>query len=440
MLIKVKNVPYTNKLIGLSLFCGMLAFCVKSIGVPLTSYLFLFLFWIPAVFILFSLEKKIRFQVLFLFSLGLLFLFASLKSGKPVSTFKESFTTNINVLSMLIAVSFLSLVDYAKGGGKPPTGRLGVALSWLVTHTLGSVINMSSAFLVGDRLLVKNSIKSANILTITRALTSAGFWSPFFASMAVALSYAPNANYLALLLFGLPLAIISMLVNLADISRKKGISKLAGYPIHVSNLALPVVFAFLILLSHYTFASNLSILALITFLAPILSVTLLFIRSPSSSFELLKGHIFNRLPKMGNEINLFISAGFMSFCLNSLLKNNELELLRSLGTFSFFEACLLYSGIVITSIVGLHPIITISVLFPMLEPHSTNHTLLAFVSVCSWSIGTCVGPFSGINLALRGRYGVDTFAIMKSNIPYAVYMSAFIFIAFYYISQHLGLN
>ena len=50
-------------------------------------------------------------------------------------------------------------------------------------------------------------------------------------------------------------------------------------------------------------------------------------------------------------------------------------------------------------------------------------TLFAFVALSAWAVGTSVGPLSGINLSLQGRYGVSGYQMMKNNLPYAGMMS-----------------
>ena len=59
----------------------------------------------------------------------------------------------------------------------------------------------------------------------------------------------------------------------------------------------------------------------------------------------------------------------------------------------------------------------------VLNLSSAEQTLFAFVALSAWAVGTSVGPLSGINLSLQGRYGVSGYQMMKNNLPYAAMMS-----------------
>jgi hypothetical protein len=71
---------------------------------------------------------------------------------------------------------------------------------------------------------------------------------------------------------------------------------------------------------------------------------------------------------------------------------------------------------------GVHPIISIAVATPLLAPLQPNPHLLAVTYVFAWSLGTCAGPLSGINLTIQGRYGLSSLGLALRNWPYAAVM------------------
>ena len=109
----------------------------------------------------------------------------------------------LGIVAMLTGVSFLGLLPDNTKQQAPITGTKGVISTWASVQLLGAVINMSAVFVVGDKLQrLSQNMSSEQLAILTRALTSAGWWSPFFASVAVALSVAPNAAFHHLAMIG----------------------------------------------------------------------------------------------------------------------------------------------------------------------------------------------------------------------------------------------
>ncbi len=73
--------------------------------------------------------------------------------------------------------------------------------------------------------------------------------------------------------------------------------------------------------------------------------------------------------------------------------------------FGTWQAMASFAAIALSALAGLHPIIGVSVLASILDLSGGEQTLFAFVALSAWAVGTSVGPLSGINLSLQGRYG-----------------------------------
>ncbi|MDP0919387.1 hypothetical protein Q6272_30510, partial [Klebsiella pneumoniae] len=86
------------------------------------------------------------------------------------------------------------------------------------------------------------------LLALNRGLSSAALWSPFFASMGVVMTLAPQMNYATILAFGLPLGVAAGTLSLLDLSRRFDLDTVAGYSLSPRSLLMPVAMASLIML------------------------------------------------------------------------------------------------------------------------------------------------------------------------------------------------
>ena len=70
-------------------------------------------------------------------------------------------------------------------------------------------------------------------------------WSPFFAAVAVALTYAPGSTLVGVVSAGLPFAAMLLLLAGRRLERELGdaLPRFVGYPMHVGALWLPLLLA-----------------------------------------------------------------------------------------------------------------------------------------------------------------------------------------------------
>ncbi len=432
-----------RRLAGGLIMAAMALVAAGLLGLPVESIWAGAGYWCSALLLWPGLARRNRTQALLLLVTGGLCLAWSGWQGAAIDP-ERIVASNSNLLSMLVAVSFLGLVNRPGEQDEAPfpKGRRAVASTLGAVHLFGSVINLSSVFIIGDRLARRGSLSREQSIVLIRGFTAAAFWSPFFAAMAVSLSLAPNANLASLWLVSMPLALLAMIVTFWQLSRQQGgeeaapVDAFAGYPLHVGGLLLPVLLAAAVLLLHRWWP-ELSILAVITLLAPTLSILILAgsRRSPLTGLgQLATG----RLPQMGNELALFLAAGVLGYGLETLLATWGGTL--PLQGFGAMEASLTYLATVLLSLLGIHPIICIALAGSILAPMDPDHTLLALVFLSSWAVGTSTGPLSGINLAFQGRYGIDSFRIMRWNLSYLGLMSVLVVLAIWTLAARLGLD
>ncbi|MGJ7461950.1 hypothetical protein ACR80S_12685 [Halomonas sp. MA07-2] len=186
---------------------------------------------------------------------------------------------------------------------------------------------------------------------------------------------------------------------------------------------MPVGMAALVLLFHYGLTPGLSIVSIITFLLPTVALASNLPRGARWTLRRVRSHTLERLPVMRGEISLFLCAGLLTQGLSAFIgaaTGSEWQLFVHFGA---PQAIASFLAIVTSAVAGLHPIIGVSVLASMLELSGSRQTLFAFVALASWAVGTSVGPLSGINLSLQGRYGVSGGVMMRHNLGYAAAVS-----------------
>ena len=306
-----------RRLAGCLILFAMLAVAAGLLGLPVSPSMAGVGYWGAALLLWPGLSRRNRLQALVLLLVGAMCLVVSAWLGAEVSV-SRLLSSNTGLLSMLVAVSFLSLVSRPNDEQEErlPRGKGAVASTLGAVHLFGSVINLSSVFIIGDRLARRNSVSREQAIVLIRGFTAAAFWSPFFGAMAVALSVAPHARLSRLWLVSMPLALLAMVLTFYQLSRPTSpkqsrppaapITDFVGYPLHLGGIWLPALLAIAVLVLHQLWP-GLSILAIITLLAPVFSLSVLAAgkRSPLAAIGRLTA---GRLPQMGNELALFLAV------------------------------------------------------------------------------------------------------------------------------------
>lgn len=460
----VISLPTPRHLAGASILLGMLLVSanvlgVNVLGVKMPISAAGLAYWLAAVLLWPGLSQRNRRQASLLLLVGLGCLAASVGLGGEL-TAGRLLSSNVSILSMLVAVSFLSLVSRpAKNQDRPlPQGRRALASTLAAIHVFGAVINLSSVFIIGDRLAQSVKLSREQSIVLVRGFSAAAFWSPFFAAMGVALSVAPHAELTLLWLVSMPLAVCALALTYWQLARqslsdpasglcsasaasatikdypKAAVADFVGYPLHISALVLPCLLAVAVLVLH-KLMPELSILAVITLLAPVFSLCWQLFKGNAVTTG-IKQLVSGRLPQMGNELVLFLAAGILAYGLESLLLSAHWQL--PLAHFSALAASITYLAIILLALLGIHPIVCITLAASLWSPLNPDHSLLALVFLSAWALGTATGPLSGINLAFQGRYGVDSFAMMRWNLSYLALMSVGVIAGIYGLAALLG--
>lgn len=153
-------------------------FIANSLIINLSS-----MFLIFAMMINFNMiSKKIKNQsVIILIISFFIFLLKYLIDGKL--NLYNLINFNLGIIILLISVGMISSIN-VKSNNSESGGSL--VTTYLNVNIIGAIINYASVIIFGDKISRDSKLKINEAILLSRAFASAGFWSPFFATSALA--------------------------------------------------------------------------------------------------------------------------------------------------------------------------------------------------------------------------------------------------------------
>ena len=196
----------------------------------------------------------------------------------------------------------------------------------------------------------------------------------------------------------------------------------SGYPFKNESLTVPVFLASVVICVHH-FQPDISILNIICLVSPAGAIVFMKYRPRIATLHYF---INTKVASVSSRFTLFLAAGVFSTGIKSI--THVYPALFSLEGSAFtpvlFSAVL---GLMIAiGIMGVHPVVSISIVSPLLLPLNLDHSQLGFLFLSSWAIPTGSSPLSGVGLALVSRYQASPRGIIQSNWHYAVAMWAIV--------------
>ncbi|MFC0268942.1 hypothetical protein [Kushneria aurantia] len=399
-----------TRLPGLLLFAMLLlGVAALLLGAPLWPSALLG--WLATLGLFGRLPRASRRQAGTLFAVGALLWALALLRGTD-SALHDALVVNQPLLIMFAGVSFLSMAAPVAGRDDARDGSLIGTL--LGAHLFGAAINLSVVFVFGERMQRDGRLERAQTLILGRGFTAAATWSPFFVAMGVALTYVPGLDYLTLLPWGVLTALCLLLLNYVDVIRRPH-TPFHGYPIERGALLLPGLLAVAVIVIHALWP-GLSIVTIIALVSPLFALLLV---PNGQRRERARRQLRDGLPGLTPQFALFLAAGVLSTGLTALTATLSTGALPLVG-FGALSAWLTLGVLVLLSFIGVHPLIGIATLAPLIAPLQPDATLLALMFLMSWALGTGSSPLSGSNLAISQRYAVRSRDLLRWNLPYAL--------------------
>ncbi|MCD6006954.1 MULTISPECIES: hypothetical protein [Halomonadaceae] len=395
-----------------ALILAMLATSIASTLAGWPMWPAALLSWLATLRLARQLPRASRHQVLWLGGAGGLIWLVALMRDTPYAPI-QALTINQALLMMFAGVSFLSMATPAQPAGeRPRNGSLWGTLFGV--HLFGAVINLSALFLFADRMQRDGTLSRRQAMVLGRAFPAAAAWSPFFVAMGVALTYAPGLDFTELLPWGAASAVLLLGLVALDTLRVPG--PFVGYPLNASALVLPGVLAVTVMAMH-EWRPTMSIPLIISIVSPIAALLL----APRHERDArLRQQIDHGLARLVPQFALFLAAGVLSSGLSALLASFPAGLSLPFVNYGHWQAWLSLGGIVTAAFIGIHPLVSVTTLAPLLTTLDPDPTLLGMVFLMGWALGTGSSPLSGSNLVLCTRYGVNARDMLGWNLPYAV--------------------
>ncbi|EPM41620.1 hypothetical protein M272_08605 [Vibrio natriegens NBRC 15636 = ATCC 14048 = DSM 759] len=377
--------------------------------------------WIAAFFLLPNIKKHQRNQVIVLFLMGLFSLIFALFHNASLQYILIALEANQKVINLLVAVGFLKVLTDRSADVRPlPTGRFALFRTLVGTHLFGSVLNMSSVIIVGDRLARQGQVAPMQGLILLRAFCICAFWSPFFAAMGLTLTVAPGAQLTTLIIYGIPLTIAAISITTWELYKRPQSKSLHGFPMAVNSLWLPCTLAIVVITFH-EFYPSINVLTLVSTTTVMFTALFLCFRTGinQARFELVQ-HIKSGISNSKNEIVLFAAAAMLASGIAALLSSLNLNLAPQ--HFGYLEAGFTVIVLVVLAMTGMHPVTGVTLAGSILATHVSDPNLLGLAMLMGWSLGIGLSPFSGVQISIQSRYDIRARALLKLNWQYAITM------------------
>ena len=379
--------------------------------------------WLAALLLFADTSRVLKIQVSLILLIGIAMIVYARRHSVLVDT-NALISANTGLMTMIAAVGFLRLVVIPETEQQEnlPVGSKAFLQTIVGLNISSSIINISAPILISDRIHRKHPLDRFTAQTFTRIFCGVSSWSPFFAAMAVVLTYVSEASLLWIIVAGFPFMLIGFIgVYLeARIRFPQELESFVGYPTHLSALKVPAILIITVVLISLLLPTT-PILVLISISALLVTCSILILRhSMAGSIQRLKTYVVNGLPRIVNELCLFLAAGVLAGGISALITHGVFE--NPFSQFDAITAAEVLAIMLLCAFCGVHPIIMISSFAPMIMTLNPDPNLLAATFLFAWHLGTCSNPLSGTNLVFQGRYGIAGWKLAFWNWPYAIAM------------------
>ena len=379
--------------------------------------------WLAALLLFSDTPRILQVQVGVLIVIGLGLIFHSSNQGISVDL-NSIISGNTRLLAMIAAVGFLKLVVIPDSTAQRPlpVGKSAYLQTLIGLNLSASIINISAPIMIADRIHHQRPLQRFTSQSFTRVFCGVASWSPFFGAMAVVLTYVSDAQLSWIIVAGLPFTIAGFLVVYAEARLRYAdqVDNFVGYPIQVSSLKIPALLVLSVIIAVWSLPGT-SVLVVIALCALLVTVVSLIIRTNiESALHQLTDYIVNGLPRIVNELALFLAAGVLAAGMSAIIKNGALP--NPFDVFDALTASKLLGIMIILAALGIHPVILISSFTPLILSLDPDPNLLAVTYLFAWNLGTCSSPLSGTHLVFQGRYGLPSWKAAMWNWPYAIIM------------------
>ncbi|MCY4046158.1 MAG: hypothetical protein OXE99_13935 [Cellvibrionales bacterium] len=426
-LVVEKSGAYRQAIAGWLIFFSVLVYTISIVYPGAILYLCGALYWLALFCVFPDVQGRSKKQVRFILICSLPGILLSIYQLNA-DPFQKALVSNAGIITLLMVVGLFGLSSHSepksninKAFGSGPKFLIS---TYANVHFIGAIINYAAVIIFGDRLHKIQPLNIHQATLLSRAFASAGFWSPLFVTMAVASTYSPNFDFIAVLPLGLAVAMSGFLYTMIEYRIKGRLDNFLGLGTSVQSMMLPIGVAIVIGVLVYLFPTA-SIINIV-----ILTALAFGVFHFSTKKYAIVNYVQKRLPKHHNEIALFLSAGALNASLMGVIYcfSDQIDLLR----LSPMLCVAFMASAMALNMIGVHPLISITLFAGIVDIENTKPNMLAFTLFSTWAICSALGPLSGQNIGLASRYSRDSMAIAKNNILFSLTLfsicSMFIFL------------
>jgi hypothetical protein len=304
----------------------------------------------------------------------------------------------------------------------------------LLTQIIAVFINVGAIPVVYQMIFVKPLPGMSRLLanSLNRGFAGAVFWSPYFAAMAVVTSSLGLA-WSSILPYMIGLSILSLLVSWvvdfrelrhaeAERPTQGPVEKLSGaaFPFGL-GLYLAAAIVVILVLEQTVELPMMMLICMTAVVFPL--VWCIAKKSMDIYSHGLNNHFTVMFPALQKEITLFLAAGFFSGSIGATgfgasvpewLAHIPLPVSLS---FSVFTIALIAG----TSIVGIHPIVPVTILAGGIDPASVHISSMYFAVLLlgGWGLSNPISPATAVNNLLAGLFKKQVIEVAASSYKFA---------------------
>lgn len=383
---------------------------------------------------------------------------------KPFGSILFQFDSMLGIMSLFVVLPFLNSIIRA--------GRYDMSLSlflrrgaahldtlykrsFFISHTLGLFLNIATIPLLKsalDKTLTSLSAELKNKFLSQSLLRGYAFclmWSPLEILVLTSLDIT-GASYLFVLMPSAILILLFMGIDGAISRHKYGDISLYNAPLQNNRDAaglnrrlkrklFEMLFMLLILVILTTFFQRIFnqgfLVSVVFMIMPVSFIWALFIKKPKRYIVTAVPHWKERTKGLGNYFFMFLCAGLFVRMLDS---SGALRFLENLFQIHADKTLAVFSCIglffLITSLIGFHPLVSISMLSEMIPPViNVNSPIPLTVVLIFCSLSTVMySPFNLSASILSDLLRVNPYKICKWNVLFAIgIMAVSILFAFF---------
>jgi len=348
----------------------------------------------------------------------------------PLSIWKQALQENLYLVVMFTLVPLLGIPIQYGGYFESLQGVFKryvhsnsqfYLLVSFISAFIGVLVNMAVVPLVHQISLAsdKSSNKKLLSVAISRGFTTSMFWAPTTATIALVIQLT-GAKWTLFFPFGILCAIIAGLIgySLMMLEERKVENSLTTVVATVESTAeinlrkvieLTVfgiaLIALIAIVSILTGISTIIVVSLVSLVFPVIWLGLIR-RLPVLCREFRGDYFIERLPRMKNEIVLFVGAGLFATSISYSHLGDYVPLFLNLivGSNAFLLTLFIIFGSLILAFLGVHPIITITILGGTVKAaaYGVTPTYMALILAISWAVGISVSPSAANVIAISG--------------------------------------